>query len=302
MTHGNLFLGLCFTVTATLVAAAPAGEIKTYLALGDSLTYGYTTPAETPISYGDRGYVSLYADWLATRNGGVRPNLINLAVPGETSTGFLGGGMPGTAYNLNYSATESQFSLLRSRISAEQAAGHVIDKVSITLGYNDLAELASSPAFLQADIFTQQQLFQDALGAIRANYMTVLNELSATVPNAEVLMLGYYNPIAALPSHPFYALSFFVTGSLNDRIAGLAEVYGARYVDLGSAFSGHEGEWTYILAPPEGTNIHPNAAGYAQIAAQLIPEPSSVAMLLAAVPVFLGRRRRIPSATTRCGS
>jgi lysophospholipase L1-like esterase len=292
MMHKHLLHAFGFAMTAALVAVAPAAEIKTYLALGDSVTYGFTTPAETPVSYGDQGYVSLYADWLAARNGGVRPNVVNLAFPGETSSGFLGGGMPGTAYNLNYSASGSQFRLLQSRIASEQAAGHVIEKISLTLGYNDLAELISNPAFQQADIFTQQQLFLDTLGAIRANYMTIMTELSTTVPNAEVMLLGYYNPMAALPSHPFYSLSFLVTGALNDRIAGIAESSGARYVDISAAFSGHEGEWTYILAPPVGTNIHPNAAGYAQIAAQLFPEPSSAALLLAAAPVLLGWRRR----------
>ena len=65
-------------------AAAPA-----YVALGDSITFG-----ETDLLYrqssGDRGYVSRFADTLATRNGGVRPTATNLAIDGETASSFFG--------------------------------------------------------------------------------------------------------------------------------------------------------------------------------------------------------------------
>ena len=65
-------------------AAAP---VQTYLALGDSIAFGETDVI--PLSFGDQGYVKPFADFLATQNGGARPNVINLAFPGETSSSFF---------------------------------------------------------------------------------------------------------------------------------------------------------------------------------------------------------------------
>src|SRR5205823_1650131 len=83
-------------------------------ALGDSMAFGETNFTANP-SNGDRGYVSLYATSLASSNGGVRPNVINLAADGETSSTFFNGstqhdgspGNPAYAWNLNYGNSPS---------------------------------------------------------------------------------------------------------------------------------------------------------------------------------------------------
>ena len=293
MPDRRLWLAFSIGWTATMVPAAPAGYVKTYVALGDSLTYGSTTQAETPVSYGDQGFVSLYADWLATQNDGVRPQVINLAIPGETSSSFFTGGKPGTAYNLNYSGAASQLAMLEQRIAAERAAGHLVDRISFALGLNDIGELITKPEFQNADFPTQQQLVIETLGAIGSNYTTVLNYLQTAAPEAELLLLGYYNPYAAVPGHPLYQYSFLVIGGLNYVINDRAQAYGARYVDVDTAFSGHEGEWTYMLAEPIGINGHPNALGYAGIAAAMIPEPTAgIIAAGAGVAMVAGRRRR----------
>ena len=82
-----------FALLVILFAApAMAGPIETYLALGDSIAFGQTNII--PVSLGDQGYVTLYADFLAKQNAGVRPNVVNLAFPGETSTSFFTGVSP----------------------------------------------------------------------------------------------------------------------------------------------------------------------------------------------------------------
>ena len=95
-----------------LLIACPsiAGPVQTYLALGDSIAFGETDVI--PVSFGDQGYVKPFADFLATQNGGTRPDVINLAFPGETSSSFFTavpppGFAPHTAldgFNLNYQA------------------------------------------------------------------------------------------------------------------------------------------------------------------------------------------------------
>src|SRR4051812_4210107 len=100
---------------APLLPAVARGEDRgrTYIALGDSLAFGVTNI--TPVSFGDQGYVKPYADWLATRDDGGRPKVINLAIPGETSDSFFTGVLPpwysrNVLTNLNYtSPTQTQF-------------------------------------------------------------------------------------------------------------------------------------------------------------------------------------------------
>src|SRR5690242_8917127 len=108
-----------FLALATWLAFLAAPKVSeaasmTYLALGDSVAFGETDFTHNP-SNGDRGYVSLFADSLATQNGGVRPNVVNLAIEGETTTSFSSGTgrvpyMPGltdaslASLNTNYAA------------------------------------------------------------------------------------------------------------------------------------------------------------------------------------------------------
>ena len=72
-----------------MAAAAP----MTYIALGDSLTFGVgEDDTAADISNGDRGFVKPFADTLASVNGGARPNVINLGVSGTTTVSFFEGG------------------------------------------------------------------------------------------------------------------------------------------------------------------------------------------------------------------
>src|SRR4051812_24592317 len=89
-------LALSVSVVALAGTRADAAGIKTYLALGDSLAFGYTDPQHAVPSLGDQGYVKPFADVLAARDGGVRPNVINLGIPGETTGTVFTGGQPAT--------------------------------------------------------------------------------------------------------------------------------------------------------------------------------------------------------------
>ena len=81
---------LVLTSLALLTLHRPVSAGTTYLAIGDSLAFGETDFMHNP-SNGDRGYVSLFADTLTQFNGGVRPNVVNLAFDGETTGSFFTG-------------------------------------------------------------------------------------------------------------------------------------------------------------------------------------------------------------------
>lgn len=283
-------------LTATMNSAQPAAAA--FIALGDSITFGETDLRYVP-SLGDRGYVGLYADYLASLNG-VRPDVINLAIDGETSASFTSGvgrtppvvGRTDAvlaAQNLNYnpSALVPQRDLFLSRVASEQAAGNTIDTVSISLGFNDVAALASSPNPLDQ--------LPATLAVYQANYSGVLAQIRQQLPVADLFVLNYFNPFPANPTSP--AAPIFAAGGplLNGIIKDLAAEYGGSYVDNATPFMGNEAAYTFIDEMPAGStveppfagvlpvgNVHPNATGYQAIAEQVVavPEPSSLAATL----------------------
>jgi MYXO-CTERM domain-containing protein len=64
--------------------------------------------------------------------------------------------------------------------------------------------------------------------------------------------------------------------------AAEAAAFGGRFIDTFTPFVGHEAQYTNIqtLDVTGEPNVHPNATGYAVIAAQIeaAPEPSSLAL------------------------
>jgi lysophospholipase L1-like esterase len=300
MTSGQLrWLGvLLFGAVSLAPGQAARAGVSTYLSLGDSVAFGETDFSQDPSS-GDRGYVGLFADYLGSRAGGVRPNVLNLAIDGETTTSFttgtgrvapLGSGLTDAtlqSLNLNYAGltpAPTQNQRLQAAIGAEAAAGHTIDTVTISLGSNDLFALGTSPGFLAATPADQQAMLLNTLAQLGANYGALVTEVHALAPSARVLLLSSYNPYPADPSSPFAPLAALAIPALDAVISNVATATNATYVDISSIFVGHEASLTHMLDLPAGSdNVHPNAAGYAAIAAALdaadaVPEPSSLTL------------------------
>lgn len=308
----KLFAGIVITL---LASTTPVNAASVYFALGDSITFGETDLSYVQ-SYGDRGYVSQFANVLATRDGGIRPDVINLAIDGETAASFqtnagrtppvVGrGDEPLQAENLNYAGNMvAQGSLFASQVAAEQAAGNSIDNITITLGFNELAALASLPP---ADALAA---ITPTLATYRTNYAAVLTQVRTLLPNANLYLLGYYNPFPADPSSP--AAPVFDTGgmALNATIQSLAGEFDARFVDTASPFLGNEAAYTYLDEQPHSSivsgpfggvlpigNVHPNTAGYTAIAgavmaAGAVPEPAVWLTLIVGFGVIGSVQRR----------
>lgn len=295
---------LAFALATALVVISPASaaSIQDYLALGDSMAFGETDFSQNP-SYGDRGYVKPFADFLATQNHTQRPQVINLGVDGETTSTFFNGGTrvvdpavlggkAATQLNLNYpDGTTTQNSLLQSTVAAEQAAGHAITTVSVQLGANDLLGIVTQPGFFTLSPQDQQAQIGQALNHVLANDTALLTELKTLLPQATLLMLGYHNPFNAAPSSPIGQVADPAIRALNALIAAQAAAVGAKYVDTYTPFLGHELAYTYIASG----NVHPNDAGYQLIANQMVqqvPEPSPALLFGAGLVVALGFGRR----------
>jgi lysophospholipase L1-like esterase len=274
-------------------AVSRADPIETYLALGDSIAFGVTNVF--PVSFGDQGYVSLYADFLATQANGIRPHVVNLAIPGETSTSFFTAvSPPGYAphdllasVNLNYqgAAFLSQDALLLNTLAAEAATGRAIRNVSFAIGDNDLLAFeALHPDFFSLPSAQQQQLISAFFAVLSDNYVLVLSQVRSALPDARILLLNYYNPLGRFPpDDPFNIANMIFDQGQTSLITGLAGPFHASVVDINTAFRGHENELTYI-ASGDG---HPTPQGYAVIAQQMasatVLEPASVTLLAAGI-------------------
>lgn len=274
-------------------------QTRTYLALGDSYGFGYQTGA-LPDEYGpgDWGYVAPYADWLATRQGfgGVRPNVVNVSVPGETVGSFYDTSNLGRIYNSNYNFFQgpSQVAMLTQKVQQELGAGRVISTVSVSLGGNDLLALRSQAGFASLSLAQQRAAVDSALATMQTGYTRVLASVRSLLPDAELLVVGYFNPFPGAPDSVFAPVSQYAIDQINVRIAAVAAGAGGRFVDIAPRFVGNEAAWSYIAADPVGSNIHPNALGYAQIAHAMIPSPGAAAVggMMVLTVACRGRRRR----------
>jgi len=283
-------------VLAAAGAASGAYAQQTYIALGDSVGFGITTGASyTQLSSGDRGYVAPVADWLASRNGGVRPDVMNLSIFGDDTASFFNTSEASRAINTNYDALfppTSQASRFALAVAQAAADGRPVTTVTISLGANDLLDVVKSPGFLALPPLQQGAMVIQALTDAANNLAMVYASVRTALPMAEIIAVGYYDPFAALIGNPNPAFTSSAVQNLNAIIEGTAQTVGARYVDNFSAFSGQEAVLTNIQTDPEPFNVHPTPAGYAVMANQIIPSPATAA-ILAIGAVVVTRRRRV---------
>jgi lysophospholipase L1-like esterase len=296
-------LALSFVVVAGLVSSAVAQTPYTYLAIGDSVGFGITNGASyTQPSNGDRGYVSLYADYLATQNAGLRPTVVNASIFGDDSTSFSNLSNPARALNTNYPpfpGLTTQANFITSTITQAALNGAPVQRVTISLGANDLLGVVQLPGFITLPEATQAALVFGALNTAQTNIGTIYATLRAALPTAEIIAVGYYDPFAILPGNPNPAFTAGAVNALNQIIQASAASIGARYVETASAFLGNEATLTNMLLDQTTTqpNVHPTAAGYRVIANQIIPAPGAAFAL--AFGILAHSRRRRASAMSR---
>jgi lysophospholipase L1-like esterase len=258
---------LAATVLAVAGLATPAAAHDTtryYLALGDSLAYGYQ-----PVRPLDRtqGYVYRIHD--------ARPELTltNLGCPGETTTTMIDGGVcPGDPQL----ATAERF--LRAH------RGHVA-LVTIDIGANDITPCARGGAIDDACV-------QRAYRTIAVNLSRIVLGLRLATPFVRMAAMNYYNPNLAAylqgPAGQQFAREALAVGNRLNAILGLIyRIAGFRLADVAAAFSTNDTtlvgslplnvvrtcQWTWMCAPPPlGPDIHANKDGYAVIARTFLAE------------------------------
>ena len=167
----------------------------TYLALGDSVAFGFdpTEKKFTPSKF--VGYPDRVAISLKNTNG---KDLVNAACPGQSSLSFLAGGFDigcdayKSAYGLHSDYTGTQVSFAVSELTRNKA----INLVTLSIGGNDLALLQNACANPDFAIFAAcvGAGITDVLQNYGQNLTHILIALRSTGYTGKIVLLKYYSP------------------------------------------------------------------------------------------------------------
>lgn len=242
------------------------GQPGAYLALGDSLAVG--VGSSNP---GAGSYVARFFEMLQRQPGSGIGRLVNLAVSGETSDSLINGGQ------------------LERGLRTIAEIGPALRLVTIDIGGNDLLWLAvSEPCASSPNSDACRRAVISTLDRFEANYRAVLSRLLEAVtrsasPQTRLMAVTYYNPFSGTGDVLEPAGDDALLGvdrvldcpaagvesekrGMNDAIACAARDLGIEVADVYGSFVGRGRELTLI---GQG-DIHPNDAGYAEMANALM--------------------------------
>ena len=259
-------------------AAAPQFDPpkRYYLALGDSLAFGYQQakidqPLAQTGTVDPAAFTTGYVDDLAQMLGAIRPGIetVNYGCPGETSTQFLSSsGCPTYPFPLHDGYATSQ---LDAALAFLRAHPGQVGPITLDIGTNDVGVVVSQcGGYATTSLPCIDERLPGVLAQIATNLDRIVGALRAAAPSSEILVLEYYNPAAVIPA--LVGPSDAIVGALNQAIAGAALPYGARLADAFAPFN---------LAPQEPQtlcvltlmcsahpDIHASDAGYLVISQQ----------------------------------
>jgi lysophospholipase L1-like esterase len=238
-----------------------------YLALGDSLAFGYQAatfnqnfPAEPPTAF-STGYVDDFARMLQD----VRPHLqsINFGCTGETTVTFIQGDCIYTAlgFRLHNSYVGSQ--LLAALAFLHQHPGQV-SPITLNLGGDDLNALGTQCG---SDVSCYEQQAPIVLAQIASNLNQILDMLRQAAPGSEIITMTSYS-VSFLVDPRFLQLA----EAFNEVITTTAAAHRVRVADVFTPFNEGPQPATICRLTLVCTSLqdgHPSDAGYQVIAQQL---------------------------------
>ncbi|HUN77713.1 MAG TPA: SGNH/GDSL hydrolase family protein [Solirubrobacteraceae bacterium] len=248
---------------------------QSYLALGDSLAFGYSEARfaehegdESPAFF-ETGYVNDFGDVLKIFDPGLR--IVNDGCPGETTESFIKGPClyQAAGYPLHhpYAAGPDSAQLTDALGYLHEHPG-AVNPITIDIGANDALGLIDS---CKREIACVLAGVPALFAHIGTNLGLILGDLRAAAPNAQIVVLGLYNPFgeARLPG------SGELTAKLNEVLAGAAAAVGARFADPLPVFDppGALEAPTICLLTNMCTkyeDIHPTDLGYAVLAGLIL--------------------------------
>src|SRR6266581_3799854 len=176
------FLSLLLASAGTPAQAQPSSGQPLYIAMGDSLAFGVgvSDPA-------GGGYVALAHQALLGsdryRSGGLQ--LVNLAVPGATSSDLLQAG----------GQLDAALREIKARSDSDGPEDDT-EIISLNIGGNDLLSLAArdSPCLTEPFGDPCQSRLRAVLSTLQQSLQQTLTRLREAAPGAGIYVLDLYNP------------------------------------------------------------------------------------------------------------
>jgi lysophospholipase L1-like esterase len=227
-----------------------------YMALGDSLSFGYQPNLDFSSGFADDIFNDLH-------QAGVT-GVVNYACVGESTETMVHGGCTGRfAHHGSYSGPQLQAAI--DFLKQEVNQGHV-SPITLEIGSNDViddwdpATCTAGPRvdadLAQMDANLTQVILPQLLAALKSR---------TNANNGDLHLLNYYNPYAKqCPDSPHFV------HTLNDHLAADAAQLKVPVVDVYTKFGGDTGtadnicEYTWICS--QFHDIHPTNKGYQAIA------------------------------------
>ena len=257
------------------ITAAPASAASTsnsnpnnYLALGDSVPFGYNpllvTPGVSPDVF--VGYPQLASDLFRPRK-----KLFNASCPGETSTSLITGTRPDNGCQdyrqfigpLHVSYSGSQLDYAESYLAANPRTG----LVTMMIGANDLFLLIDRCGG-SANVTCIAAGLPGLLDTLSANLTTIYSGLKAAGFNGELVAVTYYSLNYADP------VGTGIIAEINTTLAKVTQAFGGTVADgfgefqqAAAAFGGDScAAGLLIHLTPTTCDVHPSPAGAALLA------------------------------------
>jgi lysophospholipase L1-like esterase len=244
-----LAVAASLALSGTTAAGGQKGPQSYYLALGDSIAYGYQPGKGGRPGAFDTGYVDPFAARL--RKLAPKLTVVNYGCPGESSVTFTRGGCPWLrdGQKLHDPFRGAQ---LKAALSFLRAHEGQVSPITLTLWGNDLAPLSA-----------KGKGAPKAIASFASRLDSILEQLRSAAPTAEIIVTGAWNPEVDQ-----FKKTESLYRSLDAAIARTAAASQARVAKMYKVFNPPGNirrvcALSYICAKGDP---HPNDAGYRAMA------------------------------------
>jgi lysophospholipase L1-like esterase len=288
-----------FGSLALAPAAGANGIGNTYLALGDSLAYGYHQAQfqeelkakgfVEPANFND-GYVDDFGAALKLLN--PKLQIINDGCPGETTETmikgsgvfgpeFCAGGPTGSPFPKAFLHHPYPGTQLEDALAVAKEPG--VGTITLDIGANDVLQFLGHTCGFPATFTCSQGQIEAEIGHVAANVGNILAQLRAAAPKAKIIFVSQYNPYPTVLQPE--GTGDATVEALNGALKAVATTYGvsfantARTINFSGTHGGPEaGDIPTVCAftamcpggefNPSSPNadIHPTKLGYAAMA------------------------------------
>jgi lysophospholipase L1-like esterase len=174
-------------------SGAPHSSPQTYyLALGDSITYGFqptkAKPGASPRAF-DTGYVDVFAARLRKLSPAIR--VVNYGCPGESTVTFTRGGCPAFVDRIKLHDA-FRGSQLKAALIFLNAHPEEVSPITLTLFGNDWLPLLLDTC--KGSVVCVRKHAPSATASFASRLDSILGRLRAAAPTADIIVTGAWNP------------------------------------------------------------------------------------------------------------